>query len=83
MHASIRIHLRAQAHSDQNGSKPAQQRSVVLLPGLGNNAQDYAPMAETLRERGLHVQTAAVARADWYLPALETAVGTHWGLSAV
>lgn len=65
MHASIKIRLRAHAYSDQNGGKPA-QRSVVLLPGLGNNSQDYAPMAETLRERGLHVQTAAVARPDWY-----------------
>lgn len=78
MRASFNRPIRAQAHHDQNGSrpaqqlsihqngsKPAQQRSVILLPGLGNNSQDYAPMADTLRERGLHVQTAAIARADW------------------
>ena len=70
MHASIRIHIRAQARSDENGSKPAKQRAVVLLPGLGNNSQDYAPMADTLQQRGLHVQTAAVARADWYTAVL-------------
>ena len=90
MHASFKRPLRAQAHSDQNGSnssaqqvpahqngsQPAQQqRSVILLPGLGNNSQDYAPMADTLRQRGLHVQTAAVARADWYLAALTKVPG--------
>ena len=41
------------------------KRAVVLLPGLGNNSQDYRDMSRALEERGLSVQTAAVTRADW------------------
>ncbi|CAL8463623.1 g3157 [Coccomyxa elongata] len=41
------------------------KRAVVLLPGLGNNSQDYRAMSQALEERGLRVQTAAVTRADW------------------
>lgn len=41
------------------------KRAVVLLPGLGNNSQDYKDMGVALEQRGLHVQTAAVTRIDW------------------
>ena len=54
---------RARCMGNENGGKP--KRAVVLLPGLGNNSQDYAAVAQALQARGLHVQTAAVARADW------------------
>ena len=32
------------------------QRAVVVLPGLGNNSQDYKAVGEALESRGLHVQ---------------------------
>ncbi|CAK0738527.1 hypothetical protein CVIRNUC_001055 [Coccomyxa viridis] len=41
------------------------QRAVVVLPGLGNNSQDYKAVGEALESRGLHVQCAAVSRPDW------------------
>ena len=41
------------------------KRAVVLLPGLGNNSQDYKALGQALEERGLIVQTAAVTRVDW------------------
>jgi len=40
-------------------------RGVVILPGLGNAAADYEPLAALLRRRGLDVEIAAVGRADW------------------
>jgi len=35
------------------------------LPGLGNNAADYADLASTLQGRGLAVEVAPVQRIDW------------------
>jgi hypothetical protein len=42
----------------------APRRAVVILPGLGNNAADYAPLAALLAQEpyNLHVEVAAVAR---------------------
>lgn len=40
-------------------------RSIVLLPGLGNNASDYNKLASDLQQRGFQVHTAAVRRIDW------------------
>ncbi|GFH08997.1 uncharacterized protein HaLaN_04053, partial [Haematococcus lacustris] len=40
-------------------------RGVLLLPGLGNNAQDYQHLAKLLHQRGLTVSIAPVARPDW------------------
>ena len=34
------------------------QRAVVVLPGLGNNSQDYKAVGEALESRGLHVQVS-------------------------
>ncbi len=42
------------------------QRAVVLLPGLGNNSNDYKAVGEALESRGLHVQVSHAARlAPW------------------
>ena len=41
------------------------KRGVLILPGLGNNDQDYNPLAELLRRKNLVVETAQVSRADW------------------
>ena len=38
---------------------------VVILPGLGNNKQDYEPLAALLRNRDLTVEIAQVSRPDW------------------
>lgn len=38
-------------------------RSVVILPGLGNNAKDYEGLAGLLTERGLHVEVRHCAAA--------------------
>ena len=37
----------------------------MILPGLGNNTKDYEPLAKAIRERGLLVDTAKIARLDW------------------
>ena len=57
---------RAQCMGSEKAGGKKPQRAVVLLPGLGNNSQDYEAVAQALQAHGLHVQTAAVARADWY-----------------
>jgi hypothetical protein len=41
------------------------ERGVLILPGLANNAADYAELAENLRQRGLAAQVVQVGRADW------------------
>uniref|UniRef100_A0A7S0RWZ9 Uncharacterized protein n=1 Tax=Chlamydomonas leiostraca TaxID=1034604 RepID=A0A7S0RWZ9_9CHLO len=53
---------------------PAGARPVVILPGFGNNTQDYeAPfgqaegsLANNLRERGFTVYTIPLERKDWF-----------------
>ncbi|EFN57019.1 hypothetical protein CHLNCDRAFT_21429, partial [Chlorella variabilis] len=40
-------------------------RSVVILPGLGNNSKDYSGLVDQLQQRGLHVEVAPVSRLDW------------------
>ncbi|GIL89394.1 hypothetical protein Vretimale_18683 [Volvox reticuliferus] len=40
-------------------------RGVLVLPGLGNNAGDYAPLAAQLEACGMAVEVAQVTRPDW------------------
>ncbi|PNH05599.1 hypothetical protein TSOC_008106, partial [Tetrabaena socialis] len=40
-------------------------RGVLILPGLGNNAADYGPLAAQLEARGMAVEVAQVTRPDW------------------
>ncbi|GLI69690.1 hypothetical protein VaNZ11_014378 [Volvox africanus] len=40
-------------------------RGVLILPGLGNNAADYAPLAAQLEACGMAVEVAQVTRPDW------------------
>ena len=49
----------------RRGTECQAQRGVVILPGLGNNSEDYDPLAKAIRERGLLVDTAKIARLDW------------------
>jgi predicted alpha/beta hydrolase len=53
-------------------------RSVVVLPGLGNNSKDYAGLAEQLQQRGLHVEVAPVARLDWARNAAGLRYREYW-----
>ena len=44
------------------------KRSVVILPGLGNNRNDYNIMQQQLEDDyGFCVETADVSRVDWYV----------------
>ena len=45
--------------------KASKSNGVVILPGLGNNKQDYEPLAALLRKRDLTVEIAQVSRPDW------------------
>ena len=47
-------------------SSQGAKRGVLILPGLGNNKQDYLPLADLLKQRDLAVGIADVARVDWY-----------------
>jgi alpha-beta hydrolase superfamily lysophospholipase len=64
-------------HTTQNKNS-APTRGVVILPGLGNNAADYARLADQLRARGLDVAVAQIARPDWGRNALALADAAWW-----
>ncbi|PSC73077.1 alpha beta-hydrolase [Micractinium conductrix] len=70
---------RAAAVATTDGAPAAApSRAVVILPGLGNNAKDYAPLAGLLAERGLHVEVAPVARLDWARNAAGLRYAEYW-----
>lgn len=56
----------------------AAPRSVVILPGLGNNSKDYAGLVEQLAGRGLHCEVAPVARLDWARNAAGLRQAEYW-----
>jgi hypothetical protein len=51
------------------------QRGVVILPGLGNNAADYEPLAAILRSKGLEVETVQVRAGERAVPGQRSAPG--------
>ena len=51
---------------------------MLVLPGLGNSAADYADLAAKLRARGLAVAVAPVERYDWARNALALADPNWW-----
>lgn len=55
-----------------------QQRGVVILPGLGNNAADYDAISADLKIRGLAVATAQVSRPDWLRNAAGLTTWDYW-----
>jgi NAD(P)H-hydrate repair Nnr-like enzyme with NAD(P)H-hydrate epimerase domain len=66
---------------ESSGAPPSASRplrAVVLLPGLGNNSQDYAAVGEALRNRGFHVETARVSRVDWLRNAAGLRQREYW-----
>ena len=68
------------ASSDAAGPAPGEKgRRVVILPGLLNNTEDYAPLAALLRdEYGHDVTTVRVARADWLRNASGVVTPEYW-----
>lgn len=50
----------------------------MVLPGLGNNSEDYAPLAAALRARGLVVEVAPVKRLDWARNASGLRYSAYW-----
>ena len=60
---------------------PPRSRSVIVLPGLGNNSKDYAQLAGLLQQQaggGLHVEVADVSRLDWGRNAAGLRYGDYW-----
>lgn len=55
-------------------------RGILILPGLGNNAADYAPLSQLLTARGYTVATAPITRPDWSRNALALTDGELIGL---
>lgn len=68
------MRARCAAASDAAGK----QRGVVILPGLGNAAGDYAAISEDLRAHGLAVATAPVARWQWLRNAAGLTDSNYW-----
>ncbi|KAL4446771.1 hypothetical protein ABPG77_008015 [Micractinium sp. CCAP 211/92] len=66
------------ASAAAEAAKGGAQRSVVILPGLGNNAKDYEGLAGLLRDRGLHVEVAPVSRLDWARNASGLRYADYW-----
>ncbi|EFJ41234.1 hypothetical protein VOLCADRAFT_107781 [Volvox carteri f. nagariensis] len=57
---------------------PPTHRGVLILPGLGNNAADYGPLAVQLEARGMAVEVAQVTRPDWSRNAAALADPDWW-----
>jgi len=69
------------ANANANGAATSipPRRAIVILPGLGNDAGDYAELADILRQAGAaHVSVASVARWNWALNALALKEGAWW-----
>ncbi|GMH17454.1 hypothetical protein Nepgr_019295 [Nepenthes gracilis] len=56
-----------------NASRPA-----VILPGLGNNSEDYQPLQLTLKEYGVPSVVAKVSRIDWLRNAAGLLDPNYW-----
>lgn len=51
---------------------------VVILPGLGNNSNDYSELKVSLENKGLSVTVAQVSRPDWLRNALGLLDRNYW-----
>eukprot|EP01023_Acetabularia_acetabulum_P004235 TRINITY_DN11768_c0_g1_i1.p1 TRINITY_DN11768_c0_g1~~TRINITY_DN11768_c0_g1_i1.p1 ORF type:complete len:303 (-),score=41.95 TRINITY_DN11768_c0_g1_i1:160-1068(-) len=76
-----RFSVLSQPADSQGGfqNKSAQKQSVVILPGLGNNSQDYQQFCELLQTRiDGSVHTVPVERWDWLRNAAGLRYGSYW-----
>ena len=64
----------------QGTSQSGRQRSVIILPGLGNNAADYADLAANLHGdfQPSNVHVIDVARVDWLRNAAGLLDRNYW-----
>lgn len=53
-------------------------RAVVILPGLGNAANDYTKLAAAAQSMGLYVTTTQVSRVDWLRNAAGLRDPAYW-----
>jgi hypothetical protein len=75
----VRARASARPRADASTSAPAAPLPVVILPGLGNAATDYAPLAAALRLRGAPaVAIAPVTRPDWLRNAAGLVRPEYW-----
>ncbi|XP_024518499.1 uncharacterized protein LOC9662278 [Selaginella moellendorffii] len=64
--------------SPSNNGHLTQRQSTVILPGLGNNTGDYAPLSSALRSKGFPVKVLKVSRLDWLRNAAGLLDGNYW-----
>ncbi|ERM94765.1 hypothetical protein AMTRI_Chr03g50350 [Amborella trichopoda] len=53
-------------------------RPAVILPGLGNNSNDYKALAHTLEDKGIATVVAKVSRVDWLRNAAGLLDANYW-----
>lgn len=69
---------RATRASVSAGAAAESRPAVVVLPGLGNQTEDYDAFAADLAARGFSVTVARVARPDWLRNAAGLADVNYW-----
>ena len=69
---------RATRTSASAGAAAESRPAVVVLPGLGNQTEDYDAFASELEGRGFSVTVARVARPDWLRNAAGLADLNYW-----
>ncbi|XP_019178803.1 PREDICTED: uncharacterized protein LOC109173938 [Ipomoea nil] len=78
-----RRHCRCSAISQADGSSSqpttsSTYRPAVILPGLGNNSNDYQKLALILKDYGIPSVIAKVSRIDWLRNAAGLADANYW-----
>jgi hypothetical protein len=71
-------HRKASAARRVSVSVAAANKGVVILPGLGNNSEDYRALAASLQRRHFDVEIADVARVDWLRNAAGLLDAAYW-----
>ncbi|CAA0827169.1 alpha/beta-Hydrolases superfamily protein [Striga hermonthica] len=66
------------SRSDSVSSAPTTYRPAVILPGLGNNTNDYDKLALILRDYGVPCVVARVSRIDWLRNAAGLLDSNYW-----
>eukprot|EP00250_Pteridium_aquilinum_P002181 c1237_g1_i1 orf=389-1435(-) len=71
-------HISSCSSNSINPPASACPRPVVILPGLGNNSNDYTELKVSLEDKGLSVTVAQVSRPDWLRNALGLLDRNYW-----
>lgn len=59
-------------------AEPLRHRPAVILPGLGNNSQDYGGLVSSLGSHGVSSVVADVSRVDWLRNAAGLTDARYW-----